>query len=197
MRSLARQAKLQAQILGWFVGLLWVLELVDSLLLHNALNGWGIRPREIGGLWGVLLAPLLHGGFAHLLANTVPLVVLGWLVMVRRLSDFFAVTAIVWLLGGLGVWLLGPPHSVHIGASGLVFGYLGYLLLRGFFERSFGAILLSIVVGLLYGGALWGVLPSRPEISWQGHLFGFLAGVLAAWLLARPARARRAAPLRA
>lgn len=192
MRTLARQAGLQAQILFWSVALLWVLELLDLLVLHSGLDRFGIRPRDTTGLVGVLFAPLLHGGLAHLLANTVPLVVLGWLVMVRRLGDFFAVTAIVWLLGGLGVWLFAPPRTVHIGASGLIFGYLGFLLLRGYFERSFTAILLSVVVGLLYGSTIWGVLPSRPGISWQGHLFGILAGILAARLLAAP-RSRSAA----
>lgn len=190
MRTLANHAGLQAQILFWFVTLLWVLELLDLLVLRSGLDRFGIRPRDTAGLVGILFAPLLHGGLAHLIANTVPLLVLGWLVMVRRLSDFFAVTAIVWLLGGLGVWLFAPPRTVHIGASGLIFGYLGFLLLRGYFERSFTAIFLSVVVGLLYGGALWGILPSRPGISWQGHLFGFLAGVLAARLLTAP-RSRR------
>jgi membrane associated rhomboid family serine protease len=192
MSALARHAGQQAQILYRYVALLWVLELLDLLVLHGGLDRFGIRPRDPNGLVGVLFAPLLHGGIGHLLANTVPLVVLGWLVMVRRLSDFFAVTAIVWLLGGLGVWLLAPPRTIHIGASGLIFGYLGFLLLRGYFERSFGAILVSVVVGLLYGSAIWGILPSRPGISWQGHLFGFLAGIVAAWLLAAP-RSRRAA----
>ena len=192
MRTLANHAGLQAQILFWFVTLLWVLELLDLLVLRSGLDRFGIRPRDTAGLVGVLFAPLLHGGLGHLIANTVPLLVLGWLVMVRRLGDFFAVTAIVWLLGGFGVWLLAPPRTVHIGASGLIFGYIGFLLLRGYFERSVTAIFISLVVGLLYGGAIWGGLPSRPGISWQGHLFGFLAGVLAARLLATP-RSRGAA----
>ena len=135
-----------------------MLELLDPLVFHGGSTASGSSHATPTACVGILFAPLLHGGFGHLLANTVPLVMLGWLVMVRRLSDFFAVTAIVWLLGGLGVWLFAPPHTVHIGASGLIFGYLGFLLLRGYFERSFGSIFLSIVVGLLYGSAIWGVL---------------------------------------
>lgn len=182
----------QLGILLWLVGLLWVLELLDLFFLGGSLDRFGIRPRDVDGLSGILFAPFLHGGLGHLVANTVPLLTLGWLVAVRRAAGFVAVTATVVLLGGLGVWLVGGRNTVHIGASGLVFGYLGYLLLRGYFERSFGSILISIVVGLFYGGALWGLLPSRPGISWEAHLFGFLAGVLAARLLAR----RRAAPAR-
>jgi membrane associated rhomboid family serine protease len=88
------------------------------------------------------------------------------------------------LVSGLGVWLFGAS-GVHVGASGLIFGYLGFLLLRGYFERNFPSILLSLIVGFLYGGAIWGVLPTQPGISWEGHLFGFIGGVLAARLLAR------------
>ncbi|NEO65782.1 MAG: rhomboid family intramembrane serine protease, partial [Moorea sp. SIO4G2] len=105
--------------------------------------------------------------------------------MLQETSDFFVVTTITMLVGGLGVWLLGAPNSVHIGASVLIFGYLGFLLFRGFFERNLPSIFLSILVGFLYGGLVWGVLPSQPHVSWQGHLFGFIGGILAARLLAR------------
>lgn len=184
-RSLADHAATHATILGWFVGLIWALELIDVFLLRGSLNALGIRPRSASGLWGILFAPFLHGGLPHLIANTVPLLMLGWLVMLRRLSDFFVVTALAMLIGGLGVWLFAQPNTIHLGASGLIFGYLGFLLLRGYFERSFTSILLAVVVGVLYGGALWGLLPSRPGISWEGHLFGFLGGAAAARVLTR------------
>jgi membrane associated rhomboid family serine protease len=103
--------------------------------------------------------------------------------MLRRTSDFFVVSAIAMLVGGLGTWLFGAP-ALHIGASGVIFGYLGFLLLRGYFERKFASILFSVFVGILYGSLIWGVLPGQPGISWEGHLFGFLGGVLAAKLLA-------------
>jgi membrane associated rhomboid family serine protease len=187
--ALARRAQAQVTILVGFLTGLWVIELIDLLVLRRSLDRFGIRPRTDEGLLGILLAPFLHGGLPHLIANSVPLFLLGWLVLLRGVGTFLAVTAITVLLGGLGVWLFAGPNTIHIGASGLIFGYLGYLLLRGYFERSVGSILIALVVGALYGGALWGVLPSRPGVSWEGHLFGFLAGIVAARVLA--ARPRR------
>ena len=184
-RSIARELKTQAIVLGGFIALIWTLEIVDLLVLGGALNAYGIRPRSIVGLRGILFAPFLHGGLAHVLANTIPFLTFGWLIMLRETSDFFVVTAVTMLTSGLGVWLIASPGTIHIGASGLIFGYFGFLLLRGYFERSFSAILFSLIVGLLYGSLIWGVLPLQVGISWQGHLFGFLGGVLAARLLAR------------
>ncbi|MBD2462105.1 rhomboid family intramembrane serine protease [Oscillatoria sp. FACHB-1407] len=172
--------QLQAQILLGCLAVLWGLELVDSLLLRGAFNSFGIRPRKLIGLRGILLAPLLHGNLRHLAANTVPFLILGGLVMLRGLNDFLIVTAVAWLVSGTGVWLFASPRSNHIGASGVVFGYFGFLLLRGYFERSLIAIAISILVGLLYGSLIWGVLPIRRGVSWLGHLFGFGGGVLAA-----------------
>ena len=178
------EVKSQIGILVGFVGLMWALEILD-LFLGGALNQFGIRPHSIVGLRGILFAPFLHGSLLHLIANTVPFVILGWLVMLRRTSDFWPVTIIVMLVAGLGTWLFAPPWTVHIGASGVVFGYLGFLLSRGYFERSIGAIAMSLLVGMLYGGMIWGVLPGQLGISWQGHLFGFLGGILAAQMLAQ------------
>jgi membrane associated rhomboid family serine protease len=113
------------------------------------------------------------------MGNTLPFLVLGWLIMLRNTHDFLRVTLVVGLASGLGTWLFGSPGS-HIGASGVIFGYLGYLLLRGFFERRLGSISLSVLVGTLYGSMIWGILPLQQGISWEGHLFGFLGGVLAA-----------------
>jgi membrane associated rhomboid family serine protease len=185
MQGLKRVAGFQAAILVVCVCLAWSVELVDRVAYGGALERYGIQPRHLAGLWGILAAPLLHVSWVHLAANTVPFVVLGWLVMLRRLRDFAVVSAVAILVGGLGVWVLGAANSVHVGASGLIFGYLGYLLARGYFERSFWAILLGVAALVLYGGVLWGVLPGQPGISWEGHLFGFVGGVAAARLLAR------------
>jgi len=187
VKGLMGEVKSQIGILVGFVGLMWGLEILD-LFLGGALNQFGIRPHSIVGLRGILFAPFLHGSLLHLIANTVPFVILGWLVMLRRTSDFWPVTIIVMLVAGLGTWLFAPPWTVHIGASGVVFGYLGFLLSRGYFERSLGAIAMSLLVGMLYGGMIWGVLPGQLGISWQGHLFGFLGGILAAQILAQPRR---------
>lgn len=191
--GITRELKLHALILGGFVGLMWILELIDLVVLGGRLNSYGISPRSMVGLRGILLMPFLHGSLGHLIANTIPFVILGWLIMLREVSDFFVVTAITMLVSGLGVWLFAAPGTIHIGASGLVFGYLGFLLLRGYFERSIVSIFLSVMVGLLYGGLIWGVLPSLPGVSWQGHLFGFIGGGLAARLLAQRHRRSRSA----
>ncbi len=168
-------------VLFWLITVMWTLEVADLFVFRRSLDAWGIRPRSLSGLWGIAFAPFLHGGFGHLMANTIPFATLGWLVMLRGVRELVVVTAIVALLGGLGVWAFARPGTIHIGASILIFGYLGFLLFRGYFERSFVSILIAVVVGLFYGGALWGILPGQRGVSWEGHLFGFLAGALAAW----------------
>lgn len=165
------------------VVLLWVLEGLD-LALGGALDRHGLRPRELAGLEGIVFAPFLHGGFGHLASNTVPFAVLGSLVMTRGMRAFLLTTATIVLLGGALTWLFGRSAN-HIGASGLVFGWLGFLLVAGLVERSLASIAIAVVVGFLYGGLLWGVLPSDPRISWEGHLFGAVAGAAAARGLSR------------
>jgi membrane associated rhomboid family serine protease len=176
-------------VLMALVAFAWLLELGDALVPGRWLDSHGIIPRTIGGLWGILFAPLLHGSFAHLAANTVPFLTLGALIMLRGVGTFIGVSLMVIILGGLGVWLLAPGNTVHIGASGLIFGYIGYLMARGYFERTFGALAIAVLVAVIYGGALWGVLPSDPRISWQGHLFGFLAGMATAGVMRTRPRA--------
>ena len=165
--------------------LFWLLELVDRLLLDGALDNYGIRPRTTDGLWGIPLAPFLHGDFAHLASNTIPFVVLGGLVAMRGLAEFCEVSLVVVIVGGLGTWLFGESGTVHIGASGLVFGYFGCLTARGFLEANVVSILVGLLVLFLYGGIVWGVLPTQPGVSWQGHLFGLLSGAAAGWILTR------------
>ena len=184
-----------------FVVLLWVIELWDSLTNHRLDNN-GIRPLETDGLWGIIWAPLLHSDWNHLIANTVPALILGFLMTLAGLSRFIFATAIVWILGGLGTWLLGnigahcPYVGVrcetnHIGASGLIFGWLAFLIVFGFFTRKVWEIVVGVVVLLIYGSVLFGVLPGTPGVSWQGHLCGAVAGVVAAYLLSGPERKAR------
>jgi membrane associated rhomboid family serine protease len=164
---------------------LYVIEAVDTLSGRALERNYGIEPLEVNGLDGVLFAPLLHGDWAHLMANTVPFLVLGFLAMAGGIRQFVVVTATIWVLGGLGVWLTGGYESgYHIGASGLIFGWLVFLLTRGFFARSGLQILLAVGLFFVWGGILFGVLPGQPGISWQAHLFGALAGLLAARLVA-------------
>jgi membrane associated rhomboid family serine protease len=183
--NLRRRMLRQAIVLGSVVGVLWLLEIVDALLLRGILDGFGIAPRSLTSLPALLAAPFLHAGFAHLLANTIPFVVLGWMVMWRRPSDLFVVFLASAIASGLGVWLFGGAHTLHLGISGVIFGFLGFLLARGYYERSIGAIGVAIVAFLLYGGILWGVLPLQQGVSWQGHLFGFVGGVVTAYVMAR------------
>ncbi len=171
-------------VLGGLVAVMWALEIVDQFLLGDALNQYGIRPRDTDALTGILYAPFLHGDFAHLSSNTVPFLVLGWFILLRGRAAFFVATIISVIIGGAGTWLTGSSGSVHIGASSVVFGYLGFLLAGGIFDRSVWTILLALVSAVLYGGIIFGVLPGQVGISWQGHLFGFLGGVLAAKLFA-------------
>lgn len=182
--ALFKEAKAQATIVGSMVGVMWVEEIVD-FVLGGALNGLGIHPRSLLGLLGIPLAPFLHADFGHLAANTVPLIVLSFLIMLRRKRDLLVVSVASTLVGGLGAWLLGAGNSVHIGASILVFGYLGYLLSRGIFERKFWPIVGSVAVFFVYGGALHGIFPGDAGISWQGHMFGLIGGIISGRLLSQ------------
>lgn len=178
-----------------FTGVLYVSEAVDRFTPLR-LDDDGILPRQVDGLDGILWSPLLHGSWSHLMANTVPFLVLGFLAMAGGIRQFLVVTATIWLLSGLGVWLTGPENSSTIGASGVIFGWLVFLLVRGFFARSALQILLGVGLFMIWGGILFGVLPGQAGISWQAHLFGALAGLLAAWLVSSADRRRaRPAPL--
>jgi membrane associated rhomboid family serine protease len=180
LSDLGRKVRTQAIILACFIALIWLLELIDWIIFDHSLDAYGIKPRSVSGLRGIFFMPFLHANFGHVLANTVPFIILGALVMMRRVRDFFIISIIIILVSGLGVWLFGGSGTVHIGASALVFGYLGFLLLRAYFEWSLTSIIIAVAVGLMYSGLIWGVLPVNPGVSWQGHLFGFLGGVLAA-----------------
>ena len=186
-----------ATILAYVV-LLYVIEILDIVSGH-ALDRNGIRPLEADGLKGILFAPLLHANWGHLLANTVPALVLGFLVTLTGMGRFLKATAIIWILGGLGTWLLGnidgcPLETNHIGASGLIFGWLGFLLVFGWLTRHLWQIGISLLVLFVYGGILWGAVPVLDRcggVSWQGHLCGAIAGVLAAYWLSGPERQAR------
>ncbi len=173
-----------------FVAVLWVAEIADAVT-DGSLDRYGIRPRSEDGLVGIAAAPLLHGGWAHLEANSLPLLVLGALVAAVSTARYVAVLAWSWVVSGVGVWLVAPSNSITVGASGLVFGLLTYLLVVGFLERSPIRILVGVAVFLLYGGVLLGALPGTPGVSWQGHLFGAVGGVAAAYSLAGQAEPHR------
>lgn len=168
------------------VALMWALELVDAILPGD-LDGYGIESRDPSGLPGVLAAPFLHAGFAHLMANTVPFLVLGSIVALRYPARFWQISLTIITIGGLGVWLLGPADTIMVGASGVVFGFLTFLITAGILTRHWLDVVIAAGVLVVYGGVLVGVLPfAVPSgVSWLGHLCGALAGVLAAFLFAR------------
>ena len=163
---------------------LWAVELVDQAS-GNALDAYGIRPRTDEGLFSVFTAPLLHGSWAHLASNSLPFLILGFLVLLDGWKAWLVATLTSVISSGLLVWLVAPAGSITLGASGVVFGWLTYLLLRGLFSANLGQLVLAAVLFVLYGGLLWGVLPGAVGISWQGHLGGALGGGVAAWLLRR------------
>ena len=184
-RPLLQSIKEHAVVLFGILAIMWAVEVVDFVLPIVDLDQWGIRPRTERGLIGILLSPFLHVGFGHLLSNSLPFLLLGGLVMTGGRRQFLLLSVWVILLGGVGVWLLGASRSVHLGASLMIFGYLGFLLSRGIAERSITGVLLAIGLLFGYGGMLYGVLPGQPGISWLGHLSGFLAGVAGAFLFIR------------
>lgn len=178
-------------VVAALAALMWVLEVVDSLADHR-LDEYGIEPREADGLIGIAASPFLHAGFDHLASNTVPFLVMGFMIALNGLGRVLAVTGIVMLVGGLGTWLIGPDNSIHIGASGVVFGYATYLLTRGIFNRDLLELAIAAVVAVIWGGALLGGLVPQDGISWQGHLCGAVGGVIAARMLKREPDGSRA-----
>jgi membrane associated rhomboid family serine protease len=166
-----------------FAALLWVIEIINALDDYQ-LNRFGLRPREVAGLWGILTSPFLHLDYAHLVSNTLPVILIGWVVMLSGLRTWLIVTAFVIVVGGLLTWVFGPSDTVIVGASGLVFGWLAYLLARAFFSRRLKWILVAVAVLFFFGTLLFGLFPTlRSGVSWQAHVCGFVAGVAAGALL--------------
>lgn len=169
-------------VVGGLLAVMWVLEIIDSVTL-NALDAYGIEPRQASDLLNIFVAPFLHYGWAHLISNSIPFLVLGVLVYLGGRGNWAITTLIAVVTSGLAAWLMAPTGSITAGASGVVFGWLTYLLARGWFTRKPGQIAVAVIVFLLYGGVLLGVLPGTPGVSWQAHLGGAVGGALAAWWL--------------
>jgi len=165
--------------------LIWFVEIINLLSGHS-LGSWGILPRTTSGLIGIPLSPFIHGSLWHALSNTAPLLVLGSLLLTSGHKRFWMTTIGIVLFSGLLVWLFARG-SYHIGASGLIFGYFGALITRAAIMRSLSSMLIALVTVLLYGGILWGLLPIRSYVSFEGHFFGLLAGVIYTWLTTKKA----------
>jgi len=172
------------------VGVMWLLEVFD--IVGAGFDSEGIHPRDVDALPGVVFAPFLHAGWGHLIGNTIPFLILGAAIALSGLARTAAVVGIVALVGGLGTWLLGPGNTNHIGASGLVFGFAAYLIARGVYSRRPLHLAVGLIVLGVYGTTLlFGLMPT-PGVSWQGHLFGAVGGVVAARAL--HAATRRTSP---
>ncbi|MEV0596822.1 rhomboid family intramembrane serine protease [Nonomuraea cavernae] len=166
------------------LGVMWGVEIVDYLLNGTLDHQFGIVGWDPDGLVGIVFAPFLHVGFGHLMANSLPLLILGFLAALRGVGKFLAASAVIIVIGGFGTWFTSPG-VITVGASGLVFGYFGFVVARGLFDRRVLDIVLAIGVAIAYYSILWGLLPNQQGISWQGHLFGLIGGVIAAWFLRR------------
>jgi membrane associated rhomboid family serine protease len=176
------------------VPVLFLIEVVDWATPYSLAAAGGIQPWRADGVSGILFAPFLHANFPHLYANSIPLILLGTFVLAAGMRRFLFSTGLIMLVSGVGVWFVGSPGTVHVGASGVIFGYLGLLLTRGIVERSWWNIAVSLLIGMLYWWQLFGILPGQEPISWEGHLFGFAGGVLAAILFRRRRRKRPIGP---
>ena len=157
----------------------WVVHIVNVLVFGGNLANFGIRPLDFSGIWGIFFAPFLHAGWEHLIGNSIPGAIFCFIVGLSGRRAFWEVSTIVMLMAGMGTWLLGGPGTLHIGASGMVYGWLAYLIVRGIFNRSFAQTVTGIFLGFAYSGLIWGVLPTDAGVSWQGHLFGALGGIVA------------------
>ncbi len=186
-----RQAGIE--LLIGLVAVMWIVQLINSFD-HYALDRDGIWPHNVDRLWGILTGPFLHASWAHLIGNTIPFVFLGLIIAFEGVRRLAAVTAIVIVLGGLGTWLLSSSGTVVVGASGVVFGYATYLLARGFFNRNMLELLVGAVVVAVFGTALLSSLVPQGHVSWQGHLSGGIAGLIAAWALSSDRRRGGASP---
>ncbi len=177
--------------LGYLV-LVWTVHLINTFIFAGGLDNFGIRPRDFSGIWGIFFAPLLHADFNHLIGNSIPGAIFCFLVGLSGRKAFLEVSTIVMLCAGLGTWLTGGPATVHIGASGMIYGWLAYLIIRGLFNRSFSQTVLGVLLAFAYSGLVWGVLPTTEGVSWQGHLFGALGGILAGMIITSDDPAPRA-----
>lgn len=181
-------------VIAGVLAVIWGVQIANASD-HYGLNRFGLKPRAVSGLWGVLMQPLLHSSWGHLLSNTVPLAIIGWTLLLSGLRVFAFVTVVVVVVGGLLTWLVAPSGEIIVGASGLVFGWLGYLIARAVFSRRLKWIVTAVALLIVFGTLLGSLLPTVDStVSWQSHLCGFVVGAGAGWLLHPRKNARSTAP---
>ncbi|MFC1670618.1 rhomboid family intramembrane serine protease [Spirochaetota bacterium] len=181
--ELKKKLIISIRVVLLFIGFLWCMLLLSYVLPINKL---GITPRTAFGLLGIIFSPFLHAGFLHLVTNSISILILGMIFLNLESKRYINISIYIILFGGIGTWIVGRPNSVHIGASGLIYGVMGFLIFAGVFRKDVKTIIMSIVVFLLYGGAIWGIIPSGSIVSWESHLCGFLAGIFLARYYSKP-----------
>jgi len=174
---------MKSKLVSSFVvlAIMWLVFLADFIFPVN-FNNFGITPRTVRGLFGIIFSPFLHAGLYHLVSNSLPIFFLTFALLVFYEKIAVKVWTLSAILGGSMVWLLSWRNATHVGASGVIFSLIGFLVASGIFRKSFKAIAVGVLVFFIYGGALWGVLPTNPYVSWEGHLFGLLAGIFLAYV---------------
>lgn len=177
----SKEIQTKAYIIGGLTFFLIAVQVIN-MLTGQSLVAYGIEPRDLTGLGGIIFSPFIHGSFQHLFSNIFAFAVMGGLIIWDSIERFFKVSLFIMINSGLLVWGFGPEHVLIVGASGVIFGYFGYLLSRAFINKDPTSILIAVLVGLFYGGIIFGVLPGAPGVSWLSHLVGLLCGILAAWV---------------
>lgn len=174
---------MKTKLVGAFaiVAIMWLVFLADFIFPGN-FNSMGVTPRTVKGLFGIVFSPFLHAGLWHIVSNSIPIFVLTFVLSLFYERIAVKVWALSALIGGAMVWLLSWRNATHVGMSGVIFGLLGFLLASGIFRKSFKSIIVALIIFFLYGGALWGVIPRNPHVSWEGHLFGLISGIFLAWI---------------
>lgn len=164
----------------YLVGMIWLVHLIQWFVPGNFYQ-YGILPRTLTGLWHIPLAPFIHGSLFHIIANTAPLLGLGFLIQLKQRAMFWELSAITVVLGGLGTWLIGSS-SYHIGASGLVLSLWSFIFADAYIRKSMRSIIIATITLVIYGSLILTVFDLRPNISWAGHMSGIVAGIVVAWL---------------
>jgi len=164
----------------FFPAVLWIVHLL-SLLFNEDLSKLGLLPRNLIGLLGILTSPLIHADFSHLISNTIPLIILGWIIFYFYPKVSYILFVFIYFVTGLLVWIFAR-QVYHIGASGIVYGFVSFLFFSGIFRRDNKSISLALIITFLYGGLVWGMIPGWKGISWESHLFGAITGLIAAYL---------------
>lgn len=180
-----RRSLFRLAILSGFVAFLWIVQVYNWLTGYGLNTALGLIPRHVRGLDGIFAMPLLHASFPHLISNTPPLIAIGAMLAITTRRSLLLINGVIVILGGALVWLMGST-AIHVGASGLIFGWLGFLIARGLLDKSIVPLLAAAVIGFFYGSILWGVIPGQVGVSWESHLYGVICGIVAAMVVRKP-----------